>query len=327
MSLFDDSEICRGILESLPSGVCVVDGEKKIVFWSDGAERITGHLRHEVTGHSCISEALLHCDQAGCEFCHEDCPAASAMKLSHSVETVGFLHHKNGYEVPVRIRAVPVHNQHGSIIGAVETFEELQHATHPNARDRSSELPGSVDEVTGVASQVLMQSHLRRALATFVEHQVPFAVLALRLEGLAHFRASLGPEAGSSLLRVIARSLENTLWTTDVVGRWTDVQFLVILNGCDAAALSTVRERMRGVLAGDAIEWWGERRTLPVTMGEAAVQAGDDAALIMGRAQKSLEASAEAEANATWRTQAAAASSAATRDASPNGTSSSGNRS
>ena len=325
MSLFDDSEICRGILESLPSGMCVVDVEKKIVFWSHGAERITGHLRHEVTGHSCISEALLHCDQPECEFCHEDCPVASAMKLSHSVETIGFLHHKNGYEVPVHIRAVPVHNQHGSIIGAVETFEELQHATHPNARDRSSELPGSVDEVTGVASHVLTQSHLRRALATFIEHQGPFAVLALRLEGLAHFRASLGPEAGSSLLRVIARSLENTLWTTDVVGRWTDDQFLVILNGCDAPALSAVRERVRRMLAGDAIEWWGERRTLPVSIGEAAVQAGDDAALIMGRAQRSLEATPET--TAAERTQAAAASSAATRNASSNGTSSSGDRS
>jgi diguanylate cyclase (GGDEF)-like protein/PAS domain S-box-containing protein len=326
MSLFDDPEICRGILESLPSGVCVVDGQKKIIFWSDGAERITGHLRHEVTGHSCISEALLHCDQPGCKFCSEDCPVASAMKLSHSVETIGFLHHKNGYEVPVRIRAVPVHNQHGSIIGAVETFEELQHASHPNARDRRSELPGSVDEVTDVASHVLMQSHLRRALATFIERQVSFAVLALRLEGLAHFRASLGPEAGSSLLRVIARSLENTLWTTDIVGRWTDDQFLVILNGCDAAALPAVRERVRRMLAGDAIDWWGERRTLPVSIGGASVQTGDDDVSIIGRAQKLLEASA------AWRSQAAAAGSGTSGETSSNessskGTSSSENRS
>ncbi|HEV3330434.1 MAG TPA: PAS domain-containing protein [Bryobacteraceae bacterium] len=35
----------RAILESLSTGVYVVDRERKILFWNDGAERITGYLR------------------------------------------------------------------------------------------------------------------------------------------------------------------------------------------------------------------------------------------------------------------------------------------
>src|SRR5579859_7967703 len=123
MPSFHDPDVCRSIIESLPSGLCVVDMQKKIVFWSDGAERITGHLRHEVIGHCCISETLLHCDQPECEFCKEDCAIARAIKTSQPAEAISFLHHKVGHEIPVRVRAVPVHNQHGSIIGAVETFE------------------------------------------------------------------------------------------------------------------------------------------------------------------------------------------------------------
>src|SRR4051794_32280467 len=80
MSAFDDSEICRSILENLPTGLCVVDLHKKIMVWSSGAEQITGHLRHEVIGHSCVSEPLLHCDQPGCEFCSEECTLARAIK-------------------------------------------------------------------------------------------------------------------------------------------------------------------------------------------------------------------------------------------------------
>lgn len=152
MSSFHDSEVCRSILESLPAGLCVIDLQKRIVYWSDGAERITGHLRHDVIGHSCVSEALLHCNQPGCEFCKEDCPVARAIKTSHPSDAAGFLHHKAGYEIPVRIRAVPVRNQHGSIIGAVETFEELQQGTSPNQRDDRLQLPGCIDEVTNVAS-------------------------------------------------------------------------------------------------------------------------------------------------------------------------------
>ena len=311
MSLFHDSDICRSILESLPAGLCVVDMQKKIVIWSDGAERITGHLRHDVIGHSCISETLLHCDQPGCEFCKEDCPVARAIKTSHPTESIGFLHHKTGYEIPVRVRAVPVHNQHGSIIGAVETFEELQSTAAPIHRDDSLTLPGCIDEVTDVASHALMLSHLRRTLATFIEVQVPFAVLSVRLEGLPHFRASLGPEAASSLLRVVARSLESTLWSTDFIGRWSDDQFLVILNGCREEALPAVRERVRRILSGDGIEWWGERRSLPVAVGEASAQPGDTVEALMQRVQKSLEAAS------AWRTNSAPASNGSSCNGSP----------
>jgi diguanylate cyclase (GGDEF)-like protein/PAS domain S-box-containing protein len=299
----NDSEICRSILESLPVGLCVVDLEKKIVLWSNGAERITGRLRHEVVGHFCLSEALLHCDQPGCEFCREDCPVARAMKTSQSAEANGFLHHKAGYEIPVRVRAVPVHNQHGSIVGAVETFEEPQTTASSNDRGETNALPGCIDEVTSVASHARMQSHLRETLATMVAFQVPFGVLGIRLEGLQDFRSSLGPEAASSLLRVVARSLEGALWRTDFVGRWADNQFLVILNGCREEALSPIRERVRRLLSGDGIEWWGERRSLPVSIGHATAQADDTVESLMERVQKSLETSS------AWRTRVASAAS------------------
>jgi len=305
MSAFDNSEVCRSILESLPLGLCVLDLQKKIVLWSAGAERITGHLRHEVIGHSCVAETLLHCDQPGCEFCNEDCPLARAIKTSHPAESIGFLHHKTGYEIPVRIRAVPVHNAHGSIIGAVEVFDELQPAVNPDHREDSLRLPGCIDNETNVASHGLMRSHLRQTLATFVEVQVPFGVLCLRLEGLRHFRASLGPEAASSLLRVVARSLESSLWTTDFIGRWSDDQFLVILNGCRQEAMHSVRERVRRLLANDGIEWWGERRSLPISVGHATAQPDDTVESLMERVQKSLETAS------AWRTNAASAAGGA----------------
>lgn len=290
MSALSEPEICRNILESLPTGMCVIDMQKKIVFWSDGAERITGHLRHEVIGQSCVGESLLHCDQPGCEFCSEECPLARAIKTAHAAEATGFLHHKAGHEIPVSIRAVPIHNEHGSIIGAVETFENLQPTPSTNARDAARQVPDFTDAVTGVASRAMMLSHLRETMVRFTKVQVPFAVLFFRVGGLTHFRASLGAEAASSLLRVVARTLENNLWTTDFVGRWSDDQFLVILSGCREQSLGLVRERVRRSLAGEGIEWWGERRSLPVSIGEASVQPEESVELLLGRAQKSLEA-------------------------------------
>ena len=252
--------------------------------------RITGHLRHEVIGHSCVAEGLLHCNQPDCEFCTDDSPLARAIKTSHPAEAGGYLHHKSGHEVPVRIRAVPVHNAHGSIIGAAETFEDQPAAASSGDREDSLNLPGHVDDLTGVANPARMQSHLHETLATFSELLVPFGVLCFRLERFEHFRASFGPEATAALLRVVARTIEGALWKSDFVGRWSDDQFLVILKGCREEALCSVRDRIRHMLASDAIEWWGEKRSLPISIGQATAQPGDTMDALMERAQKSLAA-------------------------------------
>jgi hypothetical protein len=65
----------------------------------------------------------------------------------------------------------------------------------------------------------------------------------------------------------------------------------------------SVCDRMRHMLANDAIEWWGERRSLPVSIGQATSQAGDTPESMLGRAQKSLDGASD------WRTQRAAAGS------------------
>lgn len=51
MPAFNDPDIYRDILDGLQIGVSVLDLNKKIVFWSDGAEHITGYSRIDVLGH------------------------------------------------------------------------------------------------------------------------------------------------------------------------------------------------------------------------------------------------------------------------------------
>lgn len=292
MPAFDEPEVCRDILENLPTGLCVIDLQKRIVFWSEGAERLTGHKRHEVIGHSCVSERLLHCDQPGCEFCREDCPLALAIKTAQGAATGGFLHHKAGHEVPVRIRAVPVRNARGSVIGAVETFESLDLPLDPEQRRACLHEAGFTDKVTETASRAMMLSHVREAVTSFQEAQVPFGVLLFRLEGLEHFRASCGSEAAAALLRGSARTLEAALLKNDYVGRWSDDEFVALVNACNEEAVSAVRERLRHRLANQSIEWWGERHSLPVSIGQAVAMAGDDLKSVLIRATQSLEAAA-----------------------------------
>ncbi len=263
----------------------MVDLQKKIVFWSDGAERITGHFRHEVVGRPCAGRTLLQCDQNTCEPCGSECPVGAAIQAAHPSEAECYLHHKQGHRIPVHVWAVPVRDAHGSIIAVLQSFEDHHQPEDGEQREDSLINSGCVDDITGIANHPIMQSHLRETLGTFAELQVPFGVLCLKLEGLDVFRANFGAEAASCMLRMVAHTLELAVWRTDHVGRWSDDQFLVILNGCSGDSLRAVGDRIGRMLANDGIEWWGEKRSLAVSIGLAAAQPGDSSESMLERAR------------------------------------------
>jgi len=48
------------ILDSLSEGVYVCDRDRRIVFWSKSAERITGWQSADVVGKRCLEDILCH---------------------------------------------------------------------------------------------------------------------------------------------------------------------------------------------------------------------------------------------------------------------------
>ena len=114
MSELLDPEIFRTVLDALQTGVSVADRNGKILFWNQGAERLTGHKRHEVVGRSCRDNILLQCDDQGCIACGGTCPITSTLHEGKPQEAKMQLRHKEGYPVHVLMRAAPLRDPHGS---------------------------------------------------------------------------------------------------------------------------------------------------------------------------------------------------------------------
>ena len=288
MSAIRDPELYRSILESLPIGICVVDTEKKIIFWNDGAERITERTRIEVLGHSCFDNITPQCNQTGCNQCADQCPLTAVLRDGKTVEAGFFIPHKAGHRIPVHAWTIPLRDGHGLIVGAIQTLEEPRSADDADPNEESMKVGGFIDDVTGLANHAMMQSHLRETLGTFAELRIPFGILCIEATDLGQFRSRYGPDAATSILKVLAHTLRNTVWPSDFVGRWSEDQFLVILNGCSETALQTVSERMRKMVAGAPIEWWGEKQSLAVAIGRASAQAGDTVEVLMQRALRGV---------------------------------------
>ena len=185
--------------------------------------------------------------------------------------------------------AIPLRNKHGSIIAIIQTFESEFAVQGPSPNDRSMKERGCLDYATELPNHAMMQSHLREMLGTFAELQVPFGVVCLEVHELRQFRARYGQEAATSMLRVLARTLRNTIWPTDYIGRWSDDRFLVILSGCDEEALQAVSERMLRMAVRATIEWWGEELSVAVLIGSATALTGDSPESLLLRAQEALK--------------------------------------
>mgnify|MGYP000858748488 CR=1 FL=1 len=59
----------RRILDAISDGIYVTAPDRTVVYWSEGAERITGYSADEIVGRRCDEEVLGHTDLHGTRLC------------------------------------------------------------------------------------------------------------------------------------------------------------------------------------------------------------------------------------------------------------------
>lgn len=284
-------EFFAAVLEGLRTGVYVVDHDSKIVFWNDGAERITGHLRQEMMGRSCSDNFLGQADGEQTDLTGELSPINVTMRDGKKVEAQVSLRHKDGYRVPVRLCTFPIRGDHGAVIAVAESFEESISIADWERRQTKLANYGCLDEASGVLNHGMMQSHLREAMGTFAEHSMPFSILCMEIDHLADIQARDGPGAVASVLRIVAQTMENSLRPTDFLGRWQENQFLAILMECSATEIAPAAERLHRMVSASKVAWWGDPLQVTISLGGTAVVAGDTAESLVVRAEEALRES------------------------------------
>jgi phosphoserine phosphatase RsbU/P len=118
----------REILDALADGAYITDPDRKIVFWSSAAERITGWSAREVLNHHCADNILVHVDKDGNQLCGDaHCPLHRAMVTGAKSEepVLVFAQHKQGQRIPVEVSVAPLRDQAGRTVGGIEVFRDL----------------------------------------------------------------------------------------------------------------------------------------------------------------------------------------------------------
>jgi diguanylate cyclase (GGDEF)-like protein/PAS domain S-box-containing protein len=286
----DNAETLRAALESLQAGVCIVDRDRKIVFWNEGAEKITGYLSHEVLGRFCGEVLLIKFHENREALCEHSCPLVAAMKDGQTRESRVYIHHKSGYAVPVSLRAVPIRKAHGGVVGAVESFIERPCGSSRRRRPDSDLVVGQgLDVITQLPDYPFTQSYLADRLKSAAKHAEPFGVLCIQLDQLDVLAVTHGLDAAEALLHVVAHTLRNCLDPVDFVGRWSADQFLAVVMSYTFTDLVKTAERLKRLAQFSEITWWGDPLSVTVSVGATGWQLGESEEVVMQRTRSALQ--------------------------------------
>ena len=286
--MIDDPEIYRTVLQRLSAGVYFVDRGQHIVFWNRGAEEITGYLSQQVLGHHMAENFLEHVNQENRQLEGDDLPLNAVLRNGKEIEERATIRHKDGYPIRVLVRAIPLRDEFGKLLGAAEFIEPTEPLLWQDDRKNELAMHGCMDRSSGALTREYMETQLHEHIETFERHRIPFSVLVMQADHLDDLRVKHGSGAVAAVMRVVAQTLLNGLRTPDLLGRWTDTEYLVVAAECGEADAPRIVERLRKSVAGAETQWWGDRLTVTLSAGAAAVKPGDNAAKVVERAETGL---------------------------------------
>lgn len=282
------------MLDWLPDGVYLVDRDRTVTYWNAAAEQISGFPAREVLGHWCGSGLLSHLDEDGRQLCGDRCPLLATLEDGQVRSARVMLHHREGHLLPAELRAAPMRDAAGRIVGVVETFRDDTARFAERARVRALEVAAGTDRLTGLGNRRSLEAHMVNRLAALAHREVPLGVVMASLDGFRPLNASHGRPAGDRVLQVVAGTLAHCLPGHGRAFRYGGDEFVGLVAHGDPATFAT---RLCSYVAESRIRL--EDDVIRVTMSAGATMArrGEDYADVLRRAQRLRKAARRAGGN------------------------------
>lgn len=283
-----NEESYRRIFDMLADGVYFVDRERVIRYWNKAAENISGYTAAEVIGRSCRDNILNHVDSDGNSLCKTMCPLAATIQDGATRESRIFLHHKDGHRVPISVRANPLRNAAGVVIGGVEVFTDISSYESIEMRMKELEELAMLDNLTRLANR----NYLEKELLVRVEEErrfgVPFGVLFMDIDHFKKFNDTYGHDLGDRVLKFVATTLVKNSRTFDVIGRWGGEEFIGIMRNVSSAQLEKLGNKLRALIGGSYLPFGNENLNVTISIGATLMREDDTIPLLLKRADALL---------------------------------------
>ncbi len=276
------------ILDNLYDAVWILNKERQITHWNDGAEKLTGYCPDEMLGVDCRERKLVHLSKDGVDLCDSICPLLETDSLHEIREAQVYIRHKEGHLVPAHARMVPTRDANGHIIGAVEIFSGRSVGDEIEKRLEELERLARLDVLTRLPNRRYVEEVVAAHLAELERFDRYFGVMMIDLDGFARMNEKFGNDSGDDVLRMIARTWFLAARPFDTVARWEGDTFAVVGVHLDHEGLRAMAERFLMLLANLLKPWDRSALGIEASIGATMVRRGDSSDSVILRAEKTL---------------------------------------
>ena len=284
------------IINNLRDGIYFVDSSRKILFWNNAAERITGYTAEEIVGIQCQCSGLHHIDDAGRPLCIVGCPLFATLGDGQQRQERVFVRHKDGYRIPLHVNIFPI-EQNGEIVGAVEVFTQDTPTVYEDDLVEKLSNVAMHDELTRLPNRRYLESFLQYKMEEYHRFGRLFAVLFADIDNFGHFNNKYGHDIGDAVLKNIAASIRRSVRRNDLVGRWGGEEFVGIYSVADASDLSIIGEKLRQLVQNTEVPYIGGVLNVSISVGITMVSPQDTLDSLLERADALMYSSKKAGKN------------------------------
>jgi diguanylate cyclase (GGDEF)-like protein/PAS domain S-box-containing protein len=217
------------ILDSMSDGVYVTTQDREIIYWSRGAERLTGYTADEVLGKHCYDNILVHTDVNGRHLCLSGCPLENCIEKGEAGgASEVFLKTKDGRRLPVYVK-VNVYEENGRKQG-VEVFGELESVAGQEIAASMQELSRTsiTDPLSGLFNRRYFDAYLKQLFEMYGRLGRGYGVLFFDIDNFKSVNDRLGHVVGDEAVKFLADILSRGSRKMDIAARYGGDEFALV---------------------------------------------------------------------------------------------------
>ncbi|MCK5682658.1 diguanylate cyclase [bacterium] len=169
------------------------------------------------------------------------------MQSGNAVSEQVFLKHKAGHRLPVLTRIMPSLDSNGNVVGAIEIFTD--NPTIVNSKQKIDDLVklALIDETTGLRNRRSAEMNLK-LVTQEARAGIPSGAFLISVNRYSDHKTNLGNIGINGLMKVICMTIKSSLSENQMLFRWSDNEFLVILKNIELSILRLFPIKLKSLI-------------------------------------------------------------------------------
>lgn len=265
--LMEEKERAQVTLETLSEAVIRVNPQGEICYLNPHAEFLLDR-QLPANGGCLTTDALQLLDKTSRRSLLEPMLADLQRNLKTTLPDNACLLTAEGMEYDIEGSAAPMRMGSSQAPGAVIVLRDV---TEQRATLRRLSSRNGIDPITGLTDATLLEERLASALLGKRAEDQPMGFILVRIDNLDAIRNNAGNDGIETVLRQIGRLLQPRVRDSDILSRYNDTGFGMLLPSCPEAKAMEIAEAVRRTLDQYRLEWDNQHLPLQTHVGRVQI--------------------------------------------------------